>query len=229
MPGPSARAIVPTRALPTRATLPAATVLISTLLIAGCGGAASPAGAPAPTSPAPTSASSSSAASAHNEQDVAFARDMIVHHASAITMSRLAADRAASGDVRALARRIEQAQEPEIRTMTGWLRDWGEELPDTTGALAGGHGTGGAHGTGGGHSSAAGMDAADLRELAAARGAAFDRRFLELMTEHHRGAVEMARTEQERGQFAPAQQLAGDVIRTQSEEMEEMRGLLARL
>ncbi len=49
------------------------------------------------------------------------------------------------------------------------------------------------------------------------------------MTEHHQSAVDMAKTEQEKGKFQPAQQLAGEIVRSQSAEIEEMRGLLAKL
>jgi uncharacterized protein (DUF305 family) len=35
--------------------------------------------------------------------------------------------------------------------------------------------------------------AADLEALTAARGAAFDRKFIAMMTAHHRGAIQMAR------------------------------------
>ncbi len=74
-----------------------------------------------------------------------------------------------------------------------------------------------------------GMDPADMQKLMNARGVEFDRMFLQMMTEHHQDAVEMGRTQQAQGQFGPAKQLAGEIIRTQSAEIDQMRGLLAKL
>ncbi len=145
---------------------------------------------------------------------------MIVHHASAIAMAKLAEQRAGSPQIKDLAERIEQAQAPEIQTMSGWLRSWNQPVPDLAAAISGGE-------HGGGHS--AGMDPADLAKLTAAKGGEFDRMFLEMMTEHHQGAVDMAKTEQANGKYPPAQQLAAEIVRTQTAEIEEMRGLLAKL
>lgn len=63
------------------------------------------------------------------EEDVTFMTDMIVHHAQAIIMSRLAPENEASGDVRRLAARILAAQEDEIALMQKWLRDRSQPVP----------------------------------------------------------------------------------------------------
>ncbi|MDP9496117.1 MAG: DUF305 domain-containing protein [Actinomycetota bacterium] len=208
--------------------LPASVLAVTTaLLLAGCGGTSTTASssAPATGSSAPVASSPSAPTAAHNPQDVTFIRDMIVHHASAIEMAKLAEQRAGSAEVKALAQRIEQAQAPEIQIMSGWLRSWNEPVPDLAAAMSSG-GHGGGHG---GRSAMGGMDPADMQKLMTTRGAEFDRVFLQMMTEHHQDAVEMGRTEQAQGQFGPAQQLAGEIVRTQSAEIDQMRGLLAKL
>src|SRR5690606_18534168 len=75
------------------------------------------------------SAGAEDTAGAHNDQDVSFAQDMIPHHQQAIQMSRMAAGQASSAEVKDLAARIENAQDPEIETMSGWLDSWGEDVP----------------------------------------------------------------------------------------------------
>lgn len=148
----------------------ASAVLSVTLLLAGCGGGTTMSGSSAPSTPGHGSSSTAHAgsgtsappsgsvsAAAHNEQDVAFSRDMIVHHASAIAMAEVAERRASSAEVKDLAQRIERAQGPEIETMSSWLRSWGQSVPDLKAALTGGHGA-----PSGGHG---GMDLAELREL----------------------------------------------------------------
>lgn len=65
----------------------------------------------------------------HNAADVTFAQQMILHHRQAIEMADVAAKRASTPQVKALATRVKAAQDPEITTMTEWLRSWGEDLP----------------------------------------------------------------------------------------------------
>ena len=58
-----------------------------------------------------------------------FAQGMIPHHAQAIEMAQLAEDRAQSEEVKTLARGIIDEQRREIETMTGWLEQWGAQVP----------------------------------------------------------------------------------------------------
>ena len=151
----------------------------------------------------------------HNQADVTFAQGMVVHHQQAIEMSKSATDRAGSPEVRELAEQIAAAQRPEIDLLNGWLRDWGAAP-----AQHSGHG---------GHQQMDGMMSAEqMRGLAQASGADFDRRFLSMMIEHHEGAVSMARAELKSGAFPEAKQLAQRIIDAQRAEIDTMRGLLAR-
>jgi uncharacterized protein (DUF305 family) len=54
----------------------------------------------------------------HNQADVAFATDMIQHHAQALSMVDLTLDRALDPQVQAMAEAVRDAQGPEIETMT---------------------------------------------------------------------------------------------------------------
>ncbi|MGK5534140.1 DUF305 domain-containing protein [Streptomyces sp. URMC 129] len=157
---------------------------------------------------------------AHNAADVTFAQAMIPHHQQAIEMAELALDQASSEDVQALAEEISAAQAPEIATLTEWLEAWGEEVPAGNTEDHAGHA---------GHDMPAmnGMLSADqMAELADASGTDFDTAFLELMIEHHEGAVEMARDEQADGSYEPATSMAEDIVTTQSAEIERMNELL---
>ncbi|MFF8776272.1 DUF305 domain-containing protein [Streptomyces sp. NPDC015140] len=158
---------------------------------------------------------------AHNAQDVAFAQGMIPHHRQALEMARLAADRSATPEVADLAARVEKAQDPEITTMTGWLKTWGEEVPESTGSRSGmDHSA---------HSGMPGMmDGQDMAELGKASGRTFDTKFLTMMVEHHEGAVEMAGTEKAKGRYAPAKALADEIVTAQQAEITEMNRLLGK-
>ncbi|NEE13231.1 DUF305 domain-containing protein [Streptomyces sp. SID7499] len=212
------------RTLARRAALVAATGAAAVVL-AACGGDGADraaGGAGHGDAGGHAAAGTPSPAGAHNAQDVAFAQGMIPHHRQALEMARLAADRASSGTVRDLAGRIEKAQDPEIRTMTGWLKSWGEKVP-------GGTAGGGMDHSASGHSGMPGMmSGEDMAALEQLTGKAFDVQFLTLMVEHHEGAVEMAETEQGKGRHAPAKAMAADIVTAQNAEIGEMNKLLGK-
>jgi uncharacterized protein (DUF305 family) len=72
------------------------------------------------------------------------------------------------------------------------------------------------------------MTAEEMTELENASGKAFDTAFMELMIKHHEGAVDMAETEQADGAHGPATRMAGEIITSQSAEIEQMNKLLGK-
>ena len=66
-----------------------------------------------------------------------------------------------------------------------------------------------------------------MAALDALDGEAFDRLFLELMIDHHRGAVEMSTIQVAEGENTGAIELARDIIAAQQSEIAEMEELLA--
>ena len=77
-----------------------------------------------------------------NDADVAFATDMIQHHAQALSMVDLTMGRRLDPEVQQLAEDIREAQGPEIEQMTGWLTDWDQPIPETVRDHANAHGDG---------------------------------------------------------------------------------------
>lgn len=157
---------------------------------------------------------------AYEDAEVAFVTGMVPHHAQALEMAALAPERAADPRVKALAARIAADQAPEIATMQAWLEQNGLPAADED-ARHGGHG-----GHGGGMKGMA--TEGDLARLVAAEGTAFDRLFLELMTEHHEGALAMV---EEVGSpvNAVVAEIAADTQAKQSVEIARMQQLLASL
>jgi uncharacterized protein (DUF305 family) len=157
--------------------------------------------------------SSSPASSGSNSSragDVMFAQMMIPHHQQAIEMADLAlANSSTSADVKRLAEQIKAAQDPEIQTMNGWLRQWGAP---TTATMD--HGTGGM------------MSEEDMTSLKAAKEPEFNRMWLEMMIEHHRGAVTMAQDVLSTTETPDVKRLAQSVVDGQNKEIATMRGLL---
>ena len=156
----------------------------------------------------------------HNAQDITFATDMIPHHTQAVEMAEMALTRETDAGVKALAAQIKGAQAPEIAQMGGWLRGWGSTIP--TGSGMSGHR--------GGMTAGNGMMSSDeMTQLDAASGNEFAKLFLTGMTQHHRGAVAMAKTELAAGQSSEAKALASEIITAQNTEIATMAELLAKL
>lgn len=174
------------------------------------------------TSPSPTvSSSSAQAGTDRNPADVTFATGMIPHHGQAIAMADMAVKQASNRQVKRLAAEIKAAQGPEITTLSGWLKAWGAPVPSVS--MPAGHDMGG-------HGGMTGMmSAAEMQQLEAASGMAFDKLWLEMMIKHHQGAIEMAKTELASGQNQPAKALAQSISTSQAKEIATMQALLSSL
>ena len=208
----------PARPAPARL---AGALLAGALLLAGCGDDTGPAAHDGSAMGHGDSSPADGGQAPFDDADVTFARGMIPHHQQAVEMARLAASRAEDPRVRDLAERVEAAQQPEIETLSGWLDGWGADPGHDGDAMDGmDHGPGGMDGM---------MTADDLRALADATGAEFDRLFLEQMIAHHTGAVAMAETEIADGRNPEAVTLAESIRDSQSTEIAEMRQLLSEL
>jgi uncharacterized protein (DUF305 family) len=157
----------------------------------------------------------------HTPADVAFMQGMIGHHAQAIEMTSLRAERSTSSDMRLLCLRIEISQADEIRAMEGWLKARGEALPDPH-----------AHHAAGATLMPGMLTAVEMDRLRNAKGAAFDRLFLELMIAHHEGALVMVErlfAAPGAGQESAIFAFASDVVDDQRAEIDRMSALLKEL
>jgi uncharacterized protein (DUF305 family) len=141
--------------------------------------------------------------------DAMFLAMMIPHHEQAIEISNFAKTNGASPEVLALATSIANAQGPEITQMQGLL--------EAAGAL----GEIGKH-----------MDGMLSEEQVAAikdaRGAEFDRLYLEGMIAHHEGAVKMAQNAIDSGGNSAVIVLAEQQLAAQTAEIAQMKKLLGQ-
>jgi len=173
------------------------------------------------------------------EADVEFMLKMIPHHSQALIMSRLAPENGASRSVQTLAARIINAQKDEIELMQRWLADRDQPVPeihiDGLNMMIHGLEDGGGHGhhSMDDHADMPGMlSQGQLEELAAATGTKFDRKFLEFMIEHHRGAVIMVETLFAADSAAADREmfdLASGINADQVTEIERMEQMLANI
>jgi uncharacterized protein (DUF305 family) len=153
-------------------------------------------------------ATGDSSKTSFSADDQMFAAMMIPHHEQAIQMSELALLNSTDPEILALANEIKAAQGPEIEQM----KSWGSSMM-------------GSHA---GHMMDEGMlTDYEIEQLKSARGAEFNRLFLEGMIKHHQGAIQMAEMIIDSANDE-ASQLGKNIVESQSAEIERMRQLLSR-
>lgn len=186
-------------------------------------------GACAARGPAPGAADAATSAAGlqgprYTDADVRFVQGMLAHHGQALVMTALVEERTDTRSLRLLSERIEVSQHDEIQQMEQWLRARGVEVP----SWEGGHGSHSAH-----HDGMPGLlSEAQLARLAEARGAEFDRLFLEFMIQHHQGALTMVDAllaTPSSGQEVDIFRIASEIAADQAAEIQRMRRLLAAL
>ena len=146
-----------------------------------------------------------------------FIEEMIPHHEGAIAMAELALEKSKRPEMLSLAEGIIEAQTFEIKSMTEWYEEWfGTAVPAYSSGGMGGMG----HGIGMYMTSMEG----DLEALRAAKD--FDSEFIRQMIPHHEMAVMMARMLAAASTRSEMQELADNIITSQSSEIELMRSWL---
>jgi uncharacterized protein (DUF305 family) len=147
---------------------------------------------------------------AYSGADIMFAQMMIPHHQQAVDMGTLAETRALSPEVKKLAAQIKSEQAPEITQMKGWLKD-------ANASLDMGHdmGMGGM------------LSDTEMEALKNAKGAEFDRLYLEGMIQHHKGAIHMAQMVVDSNN-AEVAKLGKAIIDSQTKQITYMQSLLSK-
>ncbi len=197
------------------------TTALTLSLATGLGGAASEASADGLVRSGDLARAAADTGRRYTKADVRFTQGMIAHHAQALAMAALVPSHAKGASVRLLAQRIEVAQKDEIELMQHWLADRHESVPNPSHEQ---------------HDAAAGdtlmpgmLTPKQMAQLANATGFQFDWLFLELMIQHHRGALTMV----ERlfavpgaGQGSDVYRLASNVDADQRAEIKRMTEML---
>jgi uncharacterized protein (DUF305 family) len=181
--------------------------------------------------------------------EAGFARDMQVHHQQGTELAMIVRDLTEDREVRLLAYDIATTQAQQAGQLHGWLRVWGLSQRGsepsmtwmTRPASEDGHtehdnGSGG--GTGDGDDGSATHGHGDLmpglatpeqiRALETSTGVEAERRFLELMIAHHRGAIEMAYAALAQSSNGVVVPFAESIVESQSGEIILMEDMLER-
>jgi uncharacterized protein (DUF305 family) len=153
--------------------------------------------------------------------DVRFLQDMIPHHQQATVMTAMVTGRTNRPEILQMAKRIDATQADEMAWMKKWLADRGQATANPHAA----HMMADAA-----HMTHMGMATpAQLQQMSAAKGVAFERLFLTRMISHHAGAVRMTQELTGRGGTAADPGLNAfvvDLVKEQGEEIKRMTALL---
>lgn len=154
------------------------------------------------------------------DMDAHFIEQMIPHHEDAITMAKLAQNKAKRPEVKKLADEIIVAQEEEIGQMKSWYRSWyGREIPAGEQVMN-------QHGMMGGSRMHMGMTGTDDDMAGLEQAPDFDKTFITMMIPHHQMAVMMAGMLEGGTRRPEMKQLASDIISAQTKEIDQMRDWL---
>lgn len=127
---------------------------------------------------------------ADDSADAGFTRDMMTHHAQAVTMASLEYRVTDDADLRQISIDITLTQQAQLGLMIGWLRTW-DLNPTSTQAQMAWMPDGGRALIVDGRMPGMASDA-QLEQLRTLTGTARDRLYVQLMIAHHLGGIHMA-------------------------------------
>jgi uncharacterized protein (DUF305 family) len=135
-----------------------------------------------------------------------FLVDMIGHHQMAVEMAEMAGEKATHPELKAAAEEIVRTQSAEIQRMRRWLRQW--------------------YGMRNVEPKMDHEEMAQMEELEQSTGAAFEIRFLAMMSVHHAQAIERARVALRRAKHPEVRKLARAIVKAQQGEIDQFRDWL---
>jgi uncharacterized protein (DUF305 family) len=139
------------------------------------------------------------------EFETRFLQMMIQHHRHGVEMAKLVNDHTKRPELRELAGKIMSAQQQEIDQMTKWLTDWYKASPAD-------------------NAKAEEEMKMHMSMLSGKHDADFDKAFLQMMPQHHHGAVEMAEQAEKKGTHPELKELAAKIAKDQEAEIKQMKG-----
>jgi len=137
--------------------------------------------------------------------DISLLRDLIDGHSFAVQMSQLCVQKATLADLKSLCQQVISTQQQQIQTMQSWLSNWyGITYTPTPNKFS----------------------ANVLNQLAALNGDNFNIAFMETLTSHHWGAIEIGGEIIDRTYHQEFVNLATNVITSQVGEINQLRSML---
>ena len=143
--------------------------------------------------------------------DLQFIDTMTHHHEGAIEMAEVVLKKSQNEELKKFARKIIDDQRKEIAQMKDWREKWFAAKPPAKNMEMPGMAD-----------SMKMMTADSMSKWEASSGKDFDLQFLSMMTDHHKGAVLMAKEALTKAEHAELKTLADQIIKAQDAEIKQM-------
>jgi len=143
--------------------------------------------------------------------DLQFIDTMTHHHEGAVEMSEVVLKKSSNEDLKKFTQKIIDDQKKEIAQMKDWREKWFAGKPAAKNMEMAGM-----------KDSMKMMSGDAMKKWEAASGKEFDLMFLEMMTDHHKGAVTMAKDALKKAEHAEIKTLANEIIKAQEAEIKQM-------
>ena len=185
------------------------------ILVALIGCRNQPAETATETKEAPAAQSTMPAIASSAPYDLQFIDAMSRHHQSAVEMATMAHAKIQLSQLKELTRRIPIDQKKEIDQMKSWRDRWypgspsaeNMQMPGMTGSMN--------------------MDMSRTGSMKAGRE--YDAMFIDMMTPHHQGAIQMAQEALGKAEHQEIKTLAQQIIDEQTKEIEQMKQWKSKL
>ena len=143
--------------------------------------------------------------------DLQFLDTMTHHHQGAVEMAEMALKKSNNAELKTFAQGIIDDQNKEISQMKDWREKWYAGKPAAKNMEMRGMAD-----------SMKMMSGDEMKQMEAAAGKEFDVLFLDMMTPHHVGAVEMAREALQKAEHSEIKTLSNNIIKAQESEIKMM-------
>jgi uncharacterized protein (DUF305 family) len=140
------------------------------------------------------------------EFEQSYLQQMIQHHRRGIEMAKLVSDHTKRAELREFAEKMIGMQEQEITQMTRWLGDWYKASAKKVV-----------------NEKAAEEMKMHMSMLSEKHDADFDQSFLQMMSQHHHGAVEMSEQAEGKSTHPELKKFASIIAKDQESEMKQMK------
>lgn len=230
----------------TAPSVPAVMLVSLALLVAACDAAEQAGPTETPPETAAETEPPAETDAGYNDADIAFLEGMIAHHAQAVAMAEVVPDHTDRAELVAFAEDIIEMQQAEITQMRTMLEEAGatdghgggmdhtedsagmDDMADDMGGTADGDGMDGMperdgmEGMEGTEGTEGMMSEEQMSALQGLQGQEFDLRFIDLMIEHHQGAIDASERVLQEGEHPEVRALAEGIIAAQQDEIEQM-------
>lgn len=145
--------------------------------------------------------------------DLQFIDTMIVHHQGAVKMAQMVLGKTQRPELKTFAQKIIDDQTKEIEQLKKWRDEWYAGKPPAINMAMPGMTNEGMKM----------MNSDHVKKMDEMEPAHFDDHFLNMMTPHHQGAIDMAKEALQKAEHPEIKDLANRIIATQSAEIKQMQ------